>query len=160
MNKEVMIKDEKRTGGAAVAVEGGKSKRQKKSKASKFPRVNPLAVTVAGDSSSPVEGTNTPGPISAQVTVASGVPTTVQALTRPRGIAVPVAGSEDENVIEKERIQRSRPYSMNPTIYSIRPRKTLLKGALRNQVFFLTIPFYSPIHPLIWFRKCRAVNRA
>ena len=98
MNKEVMIEDGKRTGGAAVAAEGRISKRQKKSQASKFPRVNPLAVTVAGDSSSSAGGTNPQGANLAQVTVASGVPTAVPVLTRPRGVAVPVTGLEDENV--------------------------------------------------------------
>ena len=103
MNKEVMIEDEKRVGGAAAAVEGGKSKWQKKSKASKFPRVNPLAVTVAGDSPSPTEGINPTGPISAQITMASDVPTAVPVLTRPMGIVVPVTGLGDENVyIERE----------------------------------------------------------
>ena len=97
MNKEVLAEDEKRGISVAVAGEGGKSKWQKKSTASKFPRVNPLGVTVVVGSSSSAEGVNPPGPASALVTVASDVPTAVPVLTRPRGVAVLVAESRDEN---------------------------------------------------------------
>ena len=97
MNKEVLAEDERRRASAAVAGEGGKSKRQKKSTAPNFPRLNPLGMTVVGGSFASAEGADPLGPSSALVTVAVDVPTAVPVSDRPRGVAVPVAemGGDD-----------------------------------------------------------------
>ena len=98
MNKEVLVEDERRRASGAVAGEGGKSKRQKKSTAPKFPRLNPLGVTVASGSPASAEGVFSSGTSSAMVTVPLDLPTAVPVSNRLRGVVVPVAETEDENI--------------------------------------------------------------
>ena len=98
-------------------------------------------MTVAGGSSFPAEGTNPLGPISAQVTVASGVPTAVPAFTRPRGIAVLAAGEADENVYtegEDPEIEALFDES-HDLLHSA--EENAPRGALRNQVFLFGYSF-------------------
>ena len=114
LNKEVQAEDEKRAGVVATTqlqvlnpgnletvVEGGRHKRQKKSRVSKPARINPLVVTVAGGSSPSAREENPSGLASAHVTIATDVPNAIPVPTRSRGVAVPLTGLEDDNVYKE-----------------------------------------------------------
>lgn len=97
LNKEVQVEDEKKAP-TAEGAHAGQHKLQKKSKASKTVRVNPLSVTVAdGAPSSAAEFVAEESP-SAQVTLAEVIPAAVSLPKRLKGVVVPVTESEEKSV--------------------------------------------------------------